>query len=157
MKAKHILTLAACILIPLITGSIAGLVTSENIPGWYAHLSKPGFNPPDYLFGPVWTFLYILMGISLFLVWRSPPGSQRRRGLLIFCCQLALNFAWSFIFFYFRRPGWAFFEIIALWAAILAMILTFYRISRPASLLQVPYLLWVSFATVLNGMIWWLN
>lgn len=157
MKTSNILTIVICIGLPLIIGSISGIATSGNINNWYATLNKPAFNPPDYLFGPVWTLLYILMGISLFMIWRSPHGDARNYALAIFGVQLVLNFAWSFIFFHFKQTGWAFFEIILVWISILAMILIFYRISKNASILQIPYFLWVSFASVLNGFIWWLN
>jgi translocator protein len=157
MKQKHILALIVCFIIPLVFGGISGLLTADNIPSWYAFLNKPAFNPPDYLFGPVWTGLYLLMGLSLFLIWRSSPGVRRNQALVIFGAQLVLNFSWTFIFFHFRQPGWAFFEIVLVWIAVLAMILFFYRISKTAALLQIPYILWVSFASVLNGMIWWLN
>jgi tryptophan-rich sensory protein len=141
----------------MMVGSISGIASTENIPEWYAFLNKPSFNPPDYVFGPVWSILYILMGLSLFMVWKSSAGTHRNKALLIFGLQLLLNFAWSFIFFYFRQPGYAFIEIVLLWISILTMILVFYPISKTAALLQVPLLLWVSFASVLNGMIWWLN
>jgi translocator protein len=157
MRKSDILSLAICIALPLIVGSISGIATSGNITTWHATLNKPVFNPPNYLFGPVWTVLYLLMGISLFMIWRSPSGDARNYALAIFSIQLVLNFAWSFIFFHFKQTGWAFVEIILIWISVLAMIIIFYRINRTAAFLQVPYLLWVSFASVLNGAIWWLN
>lgn len=146
-----------CLLLPLAIGGISGYATSSGINDWYAHLNKPSFNPPNYLFGPVWTFLYLLMGVSLFMVWRSPVGPNRTQALRIFVLQLTLNFLWSFLFFRFNLPGLALLEIILIWISILTMILLFGRISKPAAYLQIPYLLWVSFATVLNGAIWYLN
>ena len=157
MKKSELLSLAICIAIPLIIGSISGIATSGNITTWYAGLNKPSFNPPNWIFGPVWTVLYLLMGISLFLIWRSPAGDARNYALTIFCIQIILNFAWSFIFFHFKQTGWAFVEIILIWLSVLAMIFIFYRISKPSALLQIPYFLWVSFAVVLNGSIWHLN
>ena len=157
MRTSNILTIIVCIALPLIAGSISGIATSGNINTWYAALVKPVFNPPGFLFGPVWTALYIMMGISLFLIWRSPPGDARSYALFIFGIQLALNFAWSFIFFHFKQTGWAFFEIIFVWISVLAMIIIFRRINKTAAFLQIPYLLWVTFASVLNGAIWWLN
>ena len=157
MKKSDLLSLAICIAIPLIIGSISGIATSGNITTWYAGLNKPSFNPPNWIFGPVWTVLYLLMGISLFQIWRSPAGDARNYALTIFCIQIILNFAWSFIFFHFKQTGWAFVEIILIWLSVLAMIFIFYRISKPAALLQIPYFLWVSFAAVLNGSIWHLN
>ena len=146
-----------CLLLPLAIGGISGYATASGITDWYAHLNKPSFNPPNYLFGPVWTFLYLLMGVSLFIVWRSPAGPDRTQALRIFAVQLTLNFLWSFLFFRFNLPGLALLEIIMIWISILTMILLFGRISKPAAYLQIPYLLWVSFATVLNGAIWYLN
>ena len=157
MKSSQLLALILCIILPLSVGSISGIATAGNITTWYAMLNKPWFNPPDYLFGPVWTALYFLMGISLFMVWKSPRGSLRTRALLFFGIQLALNFAWSFIFFHFKQTGGAMIEIILVWISIVTMIILFYRINKTAALLQIPYLLWVSFASVLNGSIWWLN
>jgi benzodiazapine receptor len=146
-----------CMAGPLAAGFVSGIATAHNIDTWYAQLVKPWIQPPAWIFGPVWTVLYLVMGISLFLIWRSERGPFRSRGLLLFCIQIVLNFAWSFIFFQFRQPGWAFTEIILLWITLAAMIAVFYRVSKTAAWLQVPYLLWVSFATVLNGSIWWLN
>jgi translocator protein len=157
MKTTTILTIVICIAIPLVIGGLSGFATTGAIDTWYAQLNKPSFNPPNYLFGPVWTILYILMGISLFLVWKSPSGNERNMALTIFVIQMVLNFAWTFLFFYFHRPGLALIEIIILWIAILLMIIAFYRIDKIASLLQIPYILWVSFASVLNGAIWFLN
>jgi translocator protein len=157
MKASNIITIIICIALPLIVGSISGIATSGNITTWYATLNKPVFNPPNYLFGPVWTALYLIMGISLFMIWKSPSGDARNYALAIFCVQLVLNFTWSFIFFHFKQTGWAFFEIILVWISVLVMIIIFQRINKTAALLQIPYLLWVTFASVLNGAIWWLN
>lgn len=157
MNFKPIIALIICILIPLLTGGIAGFVTSSNIESWFTYLEKPAFNPPNWLFGPVWTTLYILMGISLFMIWKEPATPQRKSALRLFFLQLFLNFAWSFIFFYFHQPGFAFLEIIVLWIAILLMIVSFYRLNRSAAFLQLPYLGWVTFASVLNVSIWYLN
>jgi tryptophan-rich sensory protein len=157
MKSKNIIRLIISVAIPLIVGGISGYATSSNISSWYAYLNKPSFNPPNYLFGPVWTVLYLLMGVSLYLVWTSPEGKQKTTALLVFTFQLLLNFAWSFIFFYFHETGLALVEIIVLWMSILLMIVLFFRINRTAAYLQIPYFLWVSFATVLNASIWHLN
>ncbi|MBC7912683.1 MAG: tryptophan-rich sensory protein [Pyrinomonadaceae bacterium] len=157
MKLKNIITIVVCIALPLMVGGIAGYATSASIGSWYSTLHKPFFNPPNWLFGPVWTCLYILMGISLYIIWKSPATATRTKALRVFLIQLTLNFAWSFIFFYFHETGWALIEIVMMWVSILIMILTFYRINKIAAYLQVPYLLWVSFATVLNASIWYLN
>ena len=146
-----------CILIPLAIGGISGFATASSINDWYVSLNKPSFNPPNYLFAPVWTCLYLLMGISLFLIWKSPIGQDRNNALIVFAIQISLNFIWSFIFFKFRLSGLAFLEILFLWSSILLMIIIFSRISKPAAYLQIPYLFWVSFASILNAAIWRLN
>jgi len=157
IKPSTIITFVVCLAIPLAVGSIAGIATADAIKSWYAGLAKPAFNPPGSLFGPVWTLLYILMGISLFLIWRAPRGMARTRALWVFAIQLALNFAWSFLFFSFHQIGWAFAEILLIWIAVLTMILLFARVNKTAALIQIPYILWVSFASVLNGTVWWIN
>lgn len=154
---NKILKLILCIALTLSVGAIGGIATASGVNGWYRTLEKPAFNPPDYLFGPVWTVLYILMGISLYMILQSNHHILRTRAISVFCIQLALNFGWSFLFFKFNLVGLAFLEIIAMWLAIVVMILTFYKINRTAAYLQIPYLLWVSFASVLNGSIWMLN
>jgi len=154
---KVLITLLICLLIPLAIGGISGFATASGITDWYVTLNKPSFNPPNYLFAPVWTTLYTLMGISLFIIWRSPEGRNRNNALVIFAIQITLNFFWSFLFFKFNLPGVALFEIVLLWTSILMMIILFRPISKLAAYLQVPYLLWVSFATVLNAGIWYLN
>jgi len=157
MKKLNILQLVFCIAIPLVAGAVSGVVTVDAIDGWYATLNKPFFNPPDFIFGPVWTTLYILMGISLYMIVRSVKSTMRSRALIIFGVQLFLNFVWSFLFFYFEHPDFALLDIIPLWAFILWMIIAFKEIRPIAGYLQIPYLLWVSFATLLNAAIWWLN
>ena len=157
MKTNTMLSIVICIAIPMVIGSLSGLATAGAIDNWYAQLTKPSFTPPNYLFGPVWTLLYVLMGISLFLVWKSPAGSERTTAITIFAIQMALNFAWTFLFFYFHRPGTSLIEIGLLWITIFFMIVAFSRIDKTAALLQIPYILWVSFASVLNGAIWYLN
>jgi translocator protein len=146
------------ILIPLLVGGIAGMFTSSGVTGWYAVANKPWFNPPNWIFAPVWTLLYILMGIALFLVWKSETGKIiKQTAITLFAVQMVLNFFWSFIFFKLQQPGWAFAEIILMWIMILFTILWFGKISSPAAWLLVPYICWVSFAAVLNYSIWKLN
>jgi tryptophan-rich sensory protein len=149
------LQLVICILIPVLVGAVSGYFTAESIPTWYAGLQKPSFNPPNYLFGPVWTTLYIIMGISCYRIISRPPVD--RRLMVIYAVQLALNFLWSFIFFYFQALDWALVEILLLWGSILTMIILFYKTDKWAGLMNIPYLLWVSFATVLNYSLWVLN
>lgn len=151
------LKLSLCILLPLTIGGISGYATASGINSWYVFLNKPFFNPPNYLFGPVWTLLYILMGISFFRILQSQQNTQQKNAIIIFCIQLFLNFCWSFLFFNFQLLGISFIEIIMMWISILTMIYTFSKIDKTAAYLQIPYLLWVSFASVLNGSIWFLN
>lgn len=145
----------SCIIITGL-GLLSGLMTTPEIQGWYANLSKPSWNPPNWLFGPVWTTLYILMGISFALVWHS-GHPRRNQAMLIFAIQFILNLAWTFIFFNQHQLQWAFAEIIALWIMILVNIIVFLRINRAAGLLLLPYLAWVSFAAFLNFTIMQLN
>lgn len=146
------------ILIPLITGSIAGFFTTKGVDGWYAAAIKPSFNPPNWIFAPVWTALYILMGIALYLIWKSEAEKNiKQTALILFAVQLLLNFFWSFIFFSLQQTGWAFVEIIVMWLAIFFTILWFGKISSTAAWLLVPYISWVSFASLLNFYIWKLN
>jgi translocator protein len=147
------------ILIPLVIGSSAGFFTTSGVNGWYALANKPSFNPPNWIFAPVWTTLYILMGIALYLVWKSTNTTLavKQTAILLFVVQLTLNFFWSILFFKFQLTGWAFVEIIAMWVAILFTILWFGKISSTAAWLLVPYICWVSFASVLNYSIWKLN
>jgi tryptophan-rich sensory protein len=137
--------------LPLVVGGLSGLVTAPAIAGWYRSLEKPAWNPPDAVFGPVWTLLYLSMGIALLQVWRL----DRRRGevrlaLVLFALQLALNAAWSLLFFGARRPDLALAEMIALHLAIVATLASFARLRPGAAALLVPYLAWVSFALALN-------
>ena len=128
------------------------------MPGeWYASLEKPSWNPPGWVFGPVWTALYAVMAVAAWLVWRRGGFAAQRRPLLLFSVQITLNAAWTPLFFGLHRPGLAFAEIVLLWLAIAATLVVFARVSRPAAWLLVPYLAWVSFAAVLNFTLWRLN
>ena len=145
--------------VSLAAGAIGSLaVTGQGFSSWYAAIEKPGFTPPSWVFGPVWTVLYLLMGVAAFLVWQRGLGSRLVRIALVwFLVQLALNAAWTPVFFGLHRIGLAVVVIVLLWAAIVVTMYWFFRVSRPAGMLFVPYLLWVSFATVLNAAIWHLN
>ena len=157
MKAKQISKFVASLLLPLAIGGIAGIFTTEAIPGWYASLNQPSFNPPNWVFGPVWTTLYIIMGISLYLIWKLPANKERNQAILVFMLQLLLNFCWSFFFFYFKMIGVALVDIVALWVMIVVMLLRFYKLKPMAAYINIPYLLWVTFATVLNAAYLFLN
>lgn len=151
MTKSNIIKLAVSVALPLAVGFIGSLFTINSIDdGWYASLNQPSFNPPNFIFGPVWTFLYILMGISLYMVWKEVPGRRRENALGVFVLQLLLNFLWSLFFFYFKDIEIALLDIIALWISIVTMIWMFYRVRPLAAWLNIPYLLWVSFATALN-------
>ena len=157
MKKILLLKLLVSIALPLGVGAIAGMFTAQSVPEWYAALNRPSFNPPNWIFGPVWTTLYILMGISFFLVWKQDASKERNQAILIFSLQLLLNFAWSFIFFYFHMIGFALVEIILLWVSIIIMLVLFYKAKPVASYINIPYLLWVTFATILNAGYYFLN
>jgi len=141
----------------LLAGLLGSLATSSKIGTWYATLMKPWGNPPPWLFGPVWTTLYVLMGVAAWLIWKDDGEAGRRSALKLFLTQLSLNAMWSFVFFGLERPGAAFVNIVILWALLLATTFAFRRISHLAGWLLVPYLAWVSYASYLNGGIWWLN
>jgi tryptophan-rich sensory protein len=146
------------IFICLFAGFIGSFFTTPAIPTWYAMLQKPSFAPPNWVFFPVWTALFIMMGISLFLVWKKGLEDKTvKTAIYIFAGQLVLNALWSFAFFGLRSPLLGLMEIIILWMAILATIVTFKKLSRTAAYLLIPYILWVSFAAFLNYMIWRLN
>ena len=147
------------ILIPLLVGGISGYFTTSGVEGWYAVANKPWFNPPNWIFAPVWTALYVMMGIALYIVLKEETiaPAVKRNAIILFAIQLTLNFFWSLIFFKLQQPGWAFAEIIGMWLAILFTIIWFGKISSIAAWLLVPYICWVSFASVLNYAIWKLN
>lgn len=178
---KNIIKFIVSILICQAAGVLGSIFTAPAIKTWYAFLEKPSFSPPDFVFAPVWVVLFLLMGIALYLVWAKNwhievkageaerktwnpisrkllTGSWREENaVLIFSLQLILNVLWSVIFFGLKSPGLAFFEILMLWFAILYTIINFYRISKASSFLLLPYLLWVTFAAVLNLSVWLLN
>ncbi len=155
---SNILKLIISIVICLAAGAIGSIFTADAIPGWYATLNKPSFNPPNWLFGPVWTALYIMMGISLFLIWKEGTGNTLvRPALTIFIAQLILNLLWSIVFFGMQSISGGLVIIILLWIAIVFTITKFYKISSVAGILLIPYLLWVTFASVLNFFFYRLN
>lgn len=157
MQINNKIRLVVSVLLSVALGSLGGLFTLSEIPVWYAGLQKPSFNPPNWIFGPVWTVLYFLMGVSFYLVWKENKSSERNRAMGWFGVQFLLNFCWSMIFFHFHQTGWAMVEIIFMWVAILITLLQFGKISSLAAWLLVPYISWVSFASVLNYAIWQLN
>ena len=152
------LKLIIAIAIPVAVGAISGFFTTKGVDSWYLTIQKPSWNPPSWIFAPVWTSLYIMMGIALYLVWKSPAStSMKKIAISLFAIQLTLNFFWSFIFFDQQQLGWALAEILVLWVFIVATIFAFGQIDKTAAWLLVPYISWVSFATLLNYTIWKLN
>jgi benzodiazapine receptor len=157
-KGIDIIKLLISIAVCQLAGFIGSLFTTPAIPNWYASLNKPSFTPPNWLFSPVWISLYFLMGISLFIVWHVGFKEQNVKiAIAIFAIQLILNSLWSVVFFGSKSPLGGFIVIIFLWIAILATIISFFKISKAAGILLTPYILWVSFAAVLNFFLFWLN
>jgi benzodiazapine receptor len=144
------------IVICQLAGVIGSFFTVSSVSTWYVTLNKPFFNPPSWLFGPVWITLYFLMGISLYLIWNN-VDKDTKSARIVFFVQLGLNTLWSLLFFGLKSPFLAFIEIIVLWLFILLNILFFYQKSKAASYLLIPYFVWVSFASVLNFSIFYLN
>lgn len=146
------------IIVPLLAGVVGSFFTMSAVDSWYKEIIKPSFSPPDWIFGPVWTLLYILMGIGLYLVWQSDIGKKKKEiAIIFFAIQLALNSLWSILFFGLRNLESSLIEIFVLWLAILINLILFGKIRKSAGWLLLPYLLWVSFAAVLNFSIWQLN
>lgn len=151
---RQLLALAGWLLLCFGAASLGGFFGPG---GWYDTLKKPSWNPPGWLFGPVWSALYTMMGVAAWQVWRQGGWARQSRPLGIFLVQLALNALWTPLFFGWHLPGVAFAEIVLLWLAIAATMVAFRPVSRPALLLLAPYLAWVSFAAVLNFTLWRLN
>ena len=151
------LGLIVLLVICFAAAGIGGAVTTPKIATWYAALAKPSWNPPNWIFGPVWSVLYLCMAIAAWLVWRQCGLAGAATPLALFAVQLVLNLAWSWLFFGFQNPGLAFVDIVLLWAAIAATMVAFWFRSAIAGILFVPYLAWVSFAAMLNFVVWRLN
>ncbi len=157
-KMKPIFKLIISIAAPLIVGAGSAYFTYPAVKGWYNTIVKPSFNPPNYLFGPVWTTLYIMMGIACFIIWKSKKNETiKKKALIFYAIQLALNFSWSMFFFYLQNPAAAFVIIISMLIFIAISTFWFKKISPLAAWLLLPYICWVSFASVLNFEIWRLN
>jgi tryptophan-rich sensory protein len=152
--ARQLAWLFGLLTICFAAAGIGGVLTSTSVGDWYQALEKPRWTPPDWVFGPVWSVLYALMGIAAWFVWRKGGWTASRTSLLLFGVQLVLNVAWSAIFFALRSPGLAMAEIVILWLAIVATAISFWGRSSIAALLFVPYLAWATFATLLNFAIW---
>jgi len=139
------------------TAAAVGGYASASAGTFYVELARPAWAPPGWLFGPVWTALYLMMGIAAWLVWRAHEFARARLALLLFVVQVTVNALWTWLFFVWRQGGWAFVEIVLLWILIVATTIAFWRLQRLAALLLLPYLAWVSFATALSWSIWKLN
>jgi len=154
LPVKILIVVVICLSI----GGTSGIVTSSAINDWYVTLNKPSFNPPNWIFAPVWTLLYIMMGLAAALIWQE--GWEKKivkMALLFFSIQLVLNALWSIVFFGWKQPAFALIEIFILWSMLLVCIIKFKAIKPLAAYLLIPYFLWVTFASILNGAIWWLN
>lgn len=157
MTMRSVPALILFIVVVYAAAGIGSLFTAQSVNDWYVALSKPSWNPPSWVFGPVWTVLYGMMGVAAWLVWLRRREVSVTLPLVLFFVQLALNVVWSLLFFGLQSPGAAFLEIIVLWLAIAATLLAFWRVAPLAGALFIPYILWVSFAAVLNYTIWQLN
>lgn len=155
-KRKQVAALGLFVLIVFAAGGIGGLATASSVTTWYRTLQRPGMTPPSWLFQPVWTALYVSMAFAAWLVWRK-GGAASKPALAAFAVQLALNAAWSVLFFGLRSPVAGLADIVLLWLAIVATVILFSRVSVPAAAILTPYLAWVSFAAVLNYEFWRLN
>jgi tryptophan-rich sensory protein len=156
---QKILRIAVVLMTCLVVGYLSGMVTRDSITTWYPTLVKPSFNPPNWIFAPVWTILYIMMGVAGGMVWNrmEQDAENVKKAFMFFIIQLALNAIWSLLFFYLHNPFLSLIEIVLLWLLIFETYTQFKKIDKVAGMLLVPYLAWVSFAMVLNGSIWWLN
>ena len=155
--SHDVLGLIAFVVLCLVVSGIGGAITATSVDTWYQGLWKPPFNPPDWVFAPVWTTLYVLMGIAGWRVWRLGRFEANRKALVVFAAQLGLNIAWSLLFFGLQRIDLALVEIIILLFAIIATAIMFWRIDRLAGVLFLPYVLWVAYASVLNVSLWLRN
>lgn len=157
MPLRELAALAGFVALCLAVAAAGGAVTATSVKTWYVTLAKPPFNPPDWVFGPVWTTLYLMMAVAAWRVWRLREAPGARPALGAWAVQLTLNLCWSFVFFGARAIGAAFAEILVLLVAILATGWLFWRVERLAGALLVPYAAWVAFASVLNFTLWRLN
>ena len=158
LKSSEIMKLAVSVIVCLVPGFFGSIINARAIPTWYAFINKPSFAPPNWVFAPVWTALYVMMGVALFLIWRKGMGTPGVKvALAAFLIQLVLNGLWTPAFFGLRSPLAGLFVILLMWAAILVTMVRFFPISRPAALLLIPYLAWVSFAALLNAYLYALN
>ena len=157
MRPNRWPVLVGFLLVAFSAATIGGLATASSVGTWYLTLHKPAWNPPGWLFGPVWSVLYTIMAVAAWRIWQQAASSLRSGALRLFYVQLGLNAIWSCLFFGLRNPGLALLEILLLLAVLVVVQVRFWRLDRVAGRLWLPYLAWVSFATVLNATVWWLN
>ena len=155
--SKQAMALVVCIVVVLAVGNIGTMTTIKATHSWYAQIQKPAWTPPDWVFGPVWTALFVMMAVAAWLVWRQGGFAAQKLPLMLFLVQLALNAAWTPLFFGAGWFGAALLEILLLWCAILATMIVFRQTNPAAGWLMLPYFLWVSYASTLNAGIWWLH
>jgi len=154
---KQAVVLVLFIVVCLGVGFLGSKYTSQSIPDWYSQIKKPAWTPPNWLFAPVWTFLYISMAVAAWLVWRNLGVTGSYASMILFVLQLALNALWSYLFFGLRMPGLAFLDIVALFVAIVLTAMLFWRYVALAGVLMLPYIVWVGYASTLNWAIWRMN
>jgi tryptophan-rich sensory protein len=154
---RAVMGLVVSVALALLVGWLGSMWTTPEIPGWYRTLAKPSWTPPNWVFGPVWTALYVMMAVAAWLIWKPQGFAGAPLPLGIYAVQLALNLAWTGIFFAMRQPGPAFAEIVLLWCAILITTRQFWRRQAVAGFLLVPYLIWVTYAAALNFALWRMN
>ena len=154
---KNIFKLIISILIPLVIGFLGSFFTAGSVDSWYTTINKPSFNPPDWIFAPVWTILFILIGLSFYLVWRKNFGEDRKKVFTVYSLQLLFNLLWSVFFFGLKSPLLGLIDIIILLSFIIFNTIIFFKVSKTAGILFLPYLIWVSFASILNFSIFLLN
>lgn len=156
-RVRSLMGLVFFLALCFVVSAVGGAVTATSVGDWYQTLAKAPFNPPDWVFAPVWSALFLLMAVAAWRIWRPAGAVAARRELALFFVQLALNLGWSVIFFGLRAPGWALLELLFLVAAVVATTVAFWRRDRLAGALFAPYAAWVGFALALNGWIWWAN
>jgi tryptophan-rich sensory protein len=155
--SRQVLFLGAFLLASFLAAGIGGALTASAVSDWYPTLDKPPYNPPDWIFGPVWTFLYILMAVAGWWVWRVAEPYEKKPAMAWYCAQLLLNTLWSGFFFGLRSPLLGLLELSLFWPVLVMTVRSFWGVSRLGGLLMLPYLAWVSFAWFLNASIWWMN
>ena len=148
---------AVCIVLTEVVGALSGFLTRDGMKTYEAFAAKPALTPPGAVFPVVWSVLYALMGIGVARIWRRTESAMRKQSVILFAAQLAVNFVWSLLFFNAKVYGFAFIWLALLWILIVLMIRAFYQVDKTAAYLQIPYLLWVTFAGYLNFMVWQLN